>query len=101
MCSLIAFKRAGHSGCPGPISWRRQSGWVIKAVVMARSYTPLRPLEKLPSKAVFVDRLIISRVVDIVAAPALTSDPAAHFGCEPERFLPHRIRPRNVAIPEV
>src|SRR5512139_1664621 len=32
--SAIASSRCGHSGCPGPMSWARQSGCVKKAVLM-------------------------------------------------------------------
>src|SRR3954471_24367604 len=27
----MASSRSGHSGCPAPISWARQSAWVIQA----------------------------------------------------------------------
>src|ERR1700704_503572 len=61
----------------------------------------LSPLEEFPSEAVFIVRRVDGRIVIIVAASALTGHPTAHFGCEPKCFMPHGIRPRDVAVPEV
>src|ERR1700734_1492728 len=83
----------------------RYSSWRMNMLTVSKgpraSPGPLRPLEELPPVGVLVVRRIVCGIGLEIAALALAGNPAPHFGCEPQRLLSFRVRPRGVAAGKI